>query len=121
MRSPERVLSLLFEKRIPQQALAIAAEVNTQSLSLYLRGAIPLSEAKRERIEFAVQAFLEICDESLTPVDFRRFPELAPLVAAKVESYRRARTAELRRRFDAGEQVDEALALGEDCHEAEPS
>lgn len=87
------------ELRVPQVIVATIANVNTCFLSQYLRGLVNLTERQREEIAFVVQAMREIDDESVTPIDWKRGMALRPQIEAKVQEYRRARSAELHRNF----------------------
>ena len=80
------------------------------TLSLWLRGYAELPERVREDIAFTVDAMLEISDESAAPVDWRQAAKTKHLVDEKIAGYRRARTAELRRRFEEGNGTATAMA-----------
>jgi hypothetical protein len=98
--SPERIVAILRENGIPQVAVCRLANVTTFALSLYLRKLAPLPERSREEIEFAVNAMLELADESPCPVDWRQVVKVQPILEEKMAAYRRTRIAELRKRFE---------------------
>ena len=98
--TPEKISSLLRYSGIPQTALAKTANVNTGTLSLWLRGYSELAETIRDDINFAMHAMIEVSDESPFPLDWRQCPRLKSLVDSKIEDYRRARSAELSRQLE---------------------
>ena len=106
----DKLASLIGQHRIPQIAVARMANVNVATVSLYLRGLCEVSERVRDDLVFVTYAMLEIADESPTPIDWRQAAKLKPLVDTKVAEYRRARTAELRRRFEEGGGTVSAVA-----------
>ncbi|HEY2118628.1 MAG TPA: hypothetical protein VGH37_05540 [Candidatus Acidoferrum sp.] len=92
----EQAGAIIRELRAPQIILSNFTGINTCTLSQYLRGLVNLSDDQRDELSFVVQALREIDDESSVPINWKLGMELRPQVEAKVHSYRRARTAELR-------------------------
>ena len=66
-----------------------------------MRGQLELSERDREAVTFAVDAMLELADESPFPPDWRMVEKMRPLIEAKFQGYRRSRTAALVRQYEA--------------------
>ena len=99
--SPDKISSLLRGNGIPQVALSKMANINMGTLSLWLRGYAQLSEHMRDEIDLTVRAMISVSDETQYPLDWRQCPKLRPIVDEKVAEYRRARSTELRRKYEA--------------------
>lgn len=100
--TPEKIITLLRENSIPQIALSRQSGVNTCTLSNWLRGYAAISDCQQDEIVLALNAMLELADESPTPIDWRQAPRLKPLIDEKVAGYRRERSAELHQKFVEG-------------------
>ncbi len=74
----EQARKAIQEIGSPQQPVAMAARLNTASLNLWLRGAIELHADQVNRIEIAVQAMQALTDESVLPIDWRKYPSFNP-------------------------------------------
>jgi hypothetical protein len=98
----EKVAALLFTHRIPQAVLARVSGVNTQKLSLWLRSQTFLKEEDRQNLDLAMDAMIELVDQSPVPPDWRQLARLHPLLNEKIQGYRVARISDLRRQFKSG-------------------
>jgi len=101
--SREKIAALLHDNRIPQNSVVRIAGVSACRFSMWLRGEVELPEKTREEIAFAITAMLELIDESPLPLDWRQTMRLKPLLDEKIAGYKRARIADLRRTFEAGQ------------------